>query len=168
MWRRIWQLFLVYSFLGWLLEGGFQWWQTGKFQKPNFLHGPIKPMYGFGGLLLLASYRYDRKHFGGNCCLIPLLVELGSGMWLEREFHLKYWDYSKEIVQLGGYICLKFALCWMLLAQILVRFVQPVVNLLLKLTGWIPIWQALYQFFMLDCLFTIPARRRTCRQLSGK
>lgn len=57
MLRRAGQNFLVYSFLGWLLEGWYNRLVTGHFQKPNFLHGPFKPMYGIGGLLLTGSYK---------------------------------------------------------------------------------------------------------------
>ena len=44
MLRRTGQCFLIYSFLGWILEGLFNRIKTGSFSKPNFLHGPVKPM----------------------------------------------------------------------------------------------------------------------------
>lgn len=162
MLRRAGQSFLIYSFLGWVLEGCFHWVVHGRFQKPNFLHGPFKPMYGFGGVLLAGSYKYDRKHFCYTCCLLPLLVEYCSGLWLERRFHLKYWDYSKEVMQLNGHICLKFALCWIVLAQLLVRWIQPFLERFLHYTGKLAGWKLLYRFFLLDCLSTLYQRRRAC------
>ena len=57
--RRTGQCFLIYSFLGWVLEGIFHLAKEGTFHKPNFLHGPVKPMYGFAGVLL--AVLYDRK-----------------------------------------------------------------------------------------------------------
>ncbi len=132
MMRRVRQNFLIYSFLGWILEGCYNLVVAGTFRKPNFLHIPLKPMYGIGGVMLAGSYKYDRKHFGYNCCLLPVLVELCSGIWLERVFKLRYWDYSKEFLQFGGHICLKFALCWMVLAQLLAKVVHPFLELFLK------------------------------------
>ena len=79
MMRRVRQNFLIYSFLGWILEGCYNFVVAGTFRKPNFLHIPLKPMYGIGGVILAGSYKYDRKHFGYNCCLLPVLVELWSG-----------------------------------------------------------------------------------------
>ena len=163
MLRRTGQVFLLYSFLGWLLEGLFNLVKEGTFQKPNFLHGPVKPMYGFAGVLLNGSYRYDSKHFGGYSCLLPLLVEYISSWWLETRYRLKFWDYSREPLQMDGRICLKFALCWMLLAQLVVHLVQPVLNLLLRITGRFSVWSGLFQLFFTDCLVTMHQRRRQCR-----
>lgn len=163
MLRRAGQYFLIYSFLGWMLEGCYNWVVHGRFQKPNFLHGPVKPMYGFGGVLLAGSYKYDRKHFYYNCCLLPLLVEFCSGLWLEHKFQLKYWDYSKEFLQLGGYICFRFALCWIVLAQLLARWVHPLLAVFLRYAGGLRGWKLLYRLFLVDCLSTIYQRRRACR-----
>ncbi len=165
MMRRVRQNFLIYSFLGWILEGCYNFVVAGTFRKPNFLHIPLKPMYGIGGVMLAGSYKYDRKHFGYNCCLLPVLVELCSGIWLERVFKLRYWDYSKEFLQFGGHICLKFALCWMVLAQLLAKVVHPFLELFLKKTGKLAVWELLYQLFFADCLLTIHQRRRNCLQM---
>ena len=154
------QYFLLYSFLGWLLEGCFNCITTGTFQKPNFLHGPYKPMYGFGGILLAASYQYDRRHFAWHCCLLPLAVEFGSGWWLKRHYGLTYWNYSREFLQLGGLICLKFALCWIALAQLVVHCVQPLLTRLVRLTGRLSVWPALFRLFALDCAVTMGKRRQ--------
>lgn len=164
MMRRVRQNFLIYSFLGWILEGCYNLVVAGTFRKPNFLHIPLKPMYGIGGVMLAGSYKYDRKHFGYSCCLLPVLVELCSGIWLERVFKLRYWDYSKEFLQFGGHICLKFALCWIVLAQLLAKVVHPFLELFLKKTGKLAVWELLYQLFFADCLFTIHQRRRNCLQ----
>ena len=164
MMRRVRQNFLIYSFLGWILEGCYNVVVAGTFRKPNFLHIPLKPMYGIGGVMLAGSYKYDRKHFGYSCCLLPVLVELCSGIWLERVFKLRYWDYSKEFLQFGGHICLKFALCWIVLAQLLAKVVHPFLELILKKTGKLAVWELLYQLFFADCLFTIHQRRRNCLQ----
>lgn len=155
------QRFLIYSFLGWMLEGMFQFAKEGTFRKPNFLHGPVKPMYGVAGVLLTNSYRYDKGHFGYYCVCLPLMVEYISAMWLERSFALKYWDYSKEFLQMGGRICFKFALCWFVLAQFAARCVQPMVNVLLRITGRLSVWRTFFQLFFLDCVLTIHHRKKT-------
>lgn len=149
------QEFLIYSFLGWVLESSFQKITKGTFLKPNFLYGPVKPMYGFGGTLLVESYRRNSSRFLYVSLLIPLLVEWCSGKWLDSRYHLKYWDYSKEKIQLGGYICLKFAICWILLAQVLVKWIHPVLD------AWIPrieknvMWNGLFFVFLLDSTITL-------------
>ena len=157
---KIRQEFLIYSFLGWVLENCFNKVTVGTFIKPNFLYGPVKPMYGFGGVLLARSFEKNPKHFLSASIVIPLAVEWCSGKWLDTRYHLKYWDYSKEKVQLGGYICFKFAICWVVLAQVVVRLIQPLLNRWLNLAGQLAIWQRLFRSFLLDCAVTLYQREK--------
>ncbi len=157
--RQTGQCFLIYSFLGWVLEGLYHLRMKGTFRKPNFLYGPLKPMYGFAGVLLNSSHKYDRRHFAYHCCVLPLLVEYISAWWLERRYALKYWDYSGEPLQFGGKICLKFAFYWMILAQLVVRVVQPMLNLLCRITGRLSAWKLLTRVFFADCAATMYRRR---------
>ncbi len=154
----------MYGFLGWILENCYNKLVAGTFRKPNFLHGPIKPMYGFGGALLAESYRRDPKAFVYASIAIPLAIEWCSGIWLDRRYQLKYWDYSHETLQLGGYICLKFAICWVLLAQIVIRMIQPVLDKWLQMTGRFPVWSAMFRGFLLDCAATIYRHEKIKRQ----
>ena len=167
MFRRTGQCFLIYSFLGWILEGAFNRVKTGTFRKPNFLHVPVKPMYGFAGVLLAASFRYDRRHFGYHACLLPLMVEYISAWWLENHYALKYWDYSREPLQIDGRICLKFALCWIVLAQAVVYIVQPFLNRILGITGRLAVWKSMFRVFLADCVITMHQRRKQCRMRTG-
>lgn len=158
------QEFLIYSFLGWGLENCYNKLVSGTFIKPNFLYGPLKPMYGIGGVLLVNSYRYFPRLFWFASVSIPLLVEWCSGKWLDCRYQLKYWDYSKEPIQLGGYICLRFALCWAVLAQIVVRMIQPVVESWLRFTGTLALWRVLFYGFLVDCGLTIYHKEQQCRK----
>ena len=152
---KIKQEFLIYGFLGWVLENCYHKAIEGTFRKPNFLHGPIKPMYGFGGVLLAKSYRHSPNYFLYASLLIPLFVEWCSGKWLDSRYQLKYWDYSKEKLQLGGYICFKFAICWVLLAQVVVHGIQPLIDRWLQRMGKLSVWSAMFHGFLLDCVLTI-------------
>ena len=161
--RRTGQCFLIYSFLGWVLEGVFHFAKEGTFHKPNFLHGPVKPMYGFAGVLLAGSFRYDHRHFFYHACLLPLVVEYISAWWLERRYALRYWDYSREPLQMDGRICLKFALCWVVLAQVVVYMVQPLLNVFLRIAGRLSVWKTLFRVFLADCVITMHQRRNQCK-----
>ena len=62
-------------------------------------------------------------------------LELAGGWALNRLFHTRWWDYSNEPFNLGGYICLKFSLMWGLGTVMVVRLVHPA---LYDLFLWIP------------------------------
>lgn len=157
------QEFLIYSFLGWLLENSYHKMVTGTFLKPNFLHGPVKPMYGFGGIFLVDRFRQNPKHFGIAAVCVPLFIEWCSGRWLEYRYQLKYWDYSNEKIQIGGCICLKFAIYWMLLAQIVVHAIQPVLDKCLAGSEKLSWWKAAFCGFILDCVTTFYKREKAMR-----
>ena len=158
--KKLLQYFLCYGFLGWILEGVFNLVTAGQFRKANFLHLPMKPMYGFGALAILIAHRYWPRKIFLTSCFLPCLVEYCSGYFLEHCFALRYWDYRQEFVQIKGYVCLKFACCWLILTQIVVHLVQPVLACLLKVLGkWKWFWREWTKLFILDAAVTCYQRK---------
>lgn len=122
--------FIIYSFLGWCCEVGFAAAVEGKFVNRGFLNGPVCPIYGFGIILLVALL----KPFIGNIWLLMIfgtvvtsVLELATGFVLEKVFHEKWWDYTDEIGNIGGYVCIKFSLLWGLAGCAAVKGVHPVI-----------------------------------------
>ncbi|MBO4280753.1 MAG: putative ABC transporter permease, partial [Lachnospiraceae bacterium] len=62
--------------------------------------------------------------FGASIVLATLL-EFLTGWILEKLFHEKWWDYSKEPFNLHGYICVRFSLIWGLAATGAMVTVHP-------------------------------------------
>ena len=46
-------IFVLYSFLGWVLEEIYCFIVTGHFKEDGFLNGPFKPMYGFAMAIII-------------------------------------------------------------------------------------------------------------------
>ena len=44
---------------------------------------------------------------------------------MEKLFHVRYWDYTKEPFNINGHICLISSLAWGVFSVLLVRFVNP-------------------------------------------
>ena len=131
-------IFFIYAFLGWCTEVSYAALQTGKFVNRGFLNGPVCPIYGFGVVIIIACLTPLKKNllllFLGSVVLTSLL-ELATGFVLEKLFHQRWWDYSNDPFNLGGYICLKFSLMWGLGTVTVVRLVHPA---LYDLFLWIP------------------------------
>lgn len=121
--------FLIYAFGGWLLENVHSWKTTGVFFKENFLKSPMKPMYGIAPVLLV----YGAKLLPYwmivvcLCFLIPSTVEYLTGMFFEKYFEKKWWDYSHEAFQLHGHVCLRFSIYWTILSLGVLYFLHPMV-----------------------------------------
>lgn len=128
--------FLLYSFLGWVLEVVYHVISIGKVINRGFLNGPVCPIYGFGMLSVLVIL----EPFSDNTLLLfaggiffATLIELIGGFVLYKLFHMRWWDYSKEPFNLGGYICLKYSLAWGICILFAMKVVHPFVELNVKI-----------------------------------
>ncbi len=161
--------FMLYSFLGWVLEGSYNLYSRGSFRKEGFLKGPFKPMYGFAPLLLLAA---KDLHFPllliiSLAFIIPSAVEFASGWMLKSVFHKQWWDYSGMAYQLKGHICLKFSMYWWALATACIYGLQPLVELLyLPVSAvWMLLLPLIALVFAADLLWTWRIWRRGVKVL---
>ena len=137
-------IFFVYAFLGWCTEVSYAALQTGKFVNRGFLNGPVCPIYGFGVVIILACLTPLKQHFIllflGSVVLTSLL-ELVTGFVLEKLFHQRWWDYSDDPFNIGGYICLKFSIAWGLACLFVVDILHPTIEWIISLVprglGWV-------------------------------
>ena len=137
-------IFFIYAFLGWCTEVSYAALQTGKFVNRGFLNGPVCPIYGFGVVIILACLTPLKQHFIllflGSVVLTSLL-ELVTGFVLEKLFHQRWWDYSDDPFNIGGYICLKFSIAWGLACLFVVDILHPTIQWLISLVprglGWV-------------------------------
>lgn len=75
-------IFALMSTLGWFIEVIYRSWKTKKIVNPGLMLGCTLPVYGIGGL------------------------------FLEKCFKIKLWDYSTNKYNLKGIICLRMAIIW--------------------------------------------------------
>ena len=137
LYQLLW-FFLVYSFLGWLMETAAAAAKKGKLLNRGFLNAPFSPVYGEAAVLF-AVFLPELKSapfflFVGGM-LLATALELVTGALLERIFGQKWWDYSQEPWNFNGHICLKYSLVWGVLALFCLFLGNP---LLVTLTNWIP------------------------------
>lgn len=116
--------FFIYSFIGWVWESCYVSVRKRRWVNRGFMHGPMLPLYGSGALAVLVSTIGVRE----NMVLIFLLgmmaatvLEYFTGAAMERLFHVRYWDYSNQKLNLHGYICVSSSLCWGCFSVLLVR-----------------------------------------------
>lgn len=153
--------FFIYGFLGWCTEVCFQALTKGKLVNRGFLNGSICPIYGVGVVLVVWLLEPLAPHgtilFIGSVALCSLLEWL-TGFILEKLFHQKWWDYSNEPFNIGGYICPRFSLMWGFACVFIVYIVHPTISWLVSLvphTLGVVILCALSAAFLLDCAATV-------------
>lgn len=163
--------FVMYSFLGWVVEVAYHAVTQGKVVNRGFLSGPVCPIYGFGALLIfgvidLVSGTTASEIASANAGVIFVCgmvlastVEFIGGWALYHAFHARWWDYRGKPFNLGGYICLEFSIYWGLGALLVIRILHPVVDrfsagLFPEKWGWFLI-AFLYAAYIADSVVTI-------------
>lgn len=128
--------FFTYGFLGWCTEVAYATAKERRFVNRGFLNGPICPIYGFG----VSAVIYFLSPVSGNLLFLYLastilvtVLEGVTGYLMDRIFHHKWWDYSNQPLNIGGYVCLLFSLVWGVACVAIVKGIHPAIHHLLAL-----------------------------------
>ncbi len=122
--------FIIYSFIGWLMEVVLKSKDEHKFVNRGFLIGPICPIYGFGVLLiilLVGNSKSDLLAVFLKSILVCSVLEYFTSYFMEKLFHARWWDYSKNKYNINGRICLETMLPFGILSTIVIYVVHPLV-----------------------------------------
>lgn len=120
-------IFFIYCFFGWIWESGYKTIKNKKFINSGFLNGPWIPIYGFGALIVLfLTLPYQENIFIVFIVgmIAATLFELIVGYFMERIFHVRYWDYSHVPLNINGYVCLPVSFVWGLFSLFLVKVIN--------------------------------------------
>lgn len=121
-------LFIIYSFLGWLMEELLVSIKEKKLVDRGFLIGPICPIYGSGALLItifLENYHNDILVLFVLATILGAILEYFTSYIMEKIFKVRWWDYSHDKYNLNGRICLKTSICFGILGVIMIHFLNP-------------------------------------------
>ena len=133
-------LFFFYSAAGWCLETTYCSIGEKRFINRGFLTGPLCPIYGTAALVLIILIY---NPFKDNMLVVFLLgivlcdiVEFFTSLIMEKLFAARWWDYTYELFNLSGRICLKHSLYWGVISIAFVKVIHPAVdNLYSKING---------------------------------
>lgn len=120
--------FYLFSILGWIYESTFVSIKNGKPVNRGFLVGPMLPLYGTGATLVYVLLRPVYRHpfllyvLG---MLVATVIEYITSYILEKVFHAKWWDYSKEPYNFQGRIALIPSMFWGILTLLLFDILEP-------------------------------------------
>ena len=135
--------FMLYSFLGFLLEVAYAWATGGRPNRKCLWVLPLCPVYGLGACFILALSRWAASY-------PPALFLLGSlaattaeyltALFYEKILGVAFWDYRDLPGNFQGRVCLPFSLAWGVLSLVLVYWLHPLFSPLLSAiptsVGW--------------------------------
>lgn len=140
--------FLIYAFIGWLLETFYAISTLGHFVKRGFLFGPLCPIYGWGAIILISGlkrYKSNSLKLFFYSSIVFSIFEYIVGYALDALFCAKWWDYTNDFMNLNGRISLFFSFAWGIIALIFINHIHPFIErkvekLLSKITSSIQIY----------------------------
>ena len=132
--------FFVYGFLGWCTEVAYAAAKQGKFVNRGFLNGPICPVYGIGvGVVIqfLTPVENNLVLLYISSTILVTVIEGLTGFLLEKIFHNKWWDYSEQPLNIGGYVCVLFSLIWGVFCVLIVKVIHPLIDKVLTMIPFV-------------------------------
>ncbi len=155
-------LFVIYSFLGWIIEFIYRTYEYRTMVNPGFMYGPIVPIYGIGAFFVLIMNHLLPDiglivHFIIYGIILSLL-EYIVGYMSEKFMKIKLWDYSDSKFNLHGRVALLFSVAWAFLAVVFVYFIHPKVLFILQKSHYestIYIALFLLVYFIIDLTISI-------------
>ena len=117
--------FYFYCFLGWIWETCYVSVLKAKWVNRGFMRGPFLPIYGSGAIVVLIFTLPFRTNPGlvfGVGMVSATILEYFTGVAMERMFHVRYWDYSNQRLNLNGHICVTSSLAWGVFSVILTLY----------------------------------------------
>ena len=129
-------LFLIYSFIGWLIEVIGKLIEKHKFINRGFLVGPICPIYGHGCILMiltLSRYKDNPLTLFIYAIFICSLLEYFTSFFMEKIFKARWWDYSTKRFNLNGRICAETMIPFGILGTLVICVINPIFEYLLNL-----------------------------------
>lgn len=134
LWRIV-AYFIIYSIVGFIIETIFGILTKGVLEsRKSFLYGPFCSIYGLGAVLMILPLQRFKKNnytlFAAGF-VIGSVIEYLVSLIGELIFHIKWWDYSDQILNLNGRICVLFSLFWGLLAIYLMSDINKRVDKLI-------------------------------------
>ena len=126
--RNLFLLFMIYSVIGWIVEGINICLYTKKIVNRGFLIGPYCPIYGFAAVIMTSIFHDAQDDLFGifaKTMIVCSLLEYVTSYIMEKLFRKRWWDYSHYKYNLNGRICLKNSILFGISGCFLVKASNP-------------------------------------------
>lgn len=120
-------LFTLLSIIGGILEISYMLIFEQRFVVGGFFHAPIRPIYGFGGLILYFLPQVLKKNdiiLFMSSFVVCSFFEYITSYLLEMCFNRVIWDYTNFIFNINGRICLLHSTIWGILGILFYHIIE--------------------------------------------
>jgi len=126
------QWFILYSFLGWLVESVYMSFCNRKLTNRGFTFSPFCPIYAVGALSVYAilrpiAHNYFLLYFAGAA--VATLLEYVTAVIMQNTLGNVWWDYHEKPFNYKGILCLESTVAWGFYTLILFAFLHGFVEM---------------------------------------
>lgn len=156
--------FFIFAVLGWILETIYSFIVLGHFTSRGFLYGPICPIYGFGGLIMIIFLNPLKKKpvkLFFTAIVIFTIFEYITGYALDALYNLWLWDYRSDFLNLNGRIALFYCFSWGFIAIAFTYGIYPLFKKVItflssKINVKVQIWilKLISMIYLIDNIFS--------------
>lgn len=136
-------IFLLFSFIGGVLDYTYRFFITGKIIN-KFRLNAFSPVYGFGTLFvifLLSVFPNISLPFRIMIYFLSLsAIEYISALICEKIIGKKFWDYSNRRFNIHGRVCLFYSLIWTFLALVFDLFLYKNTMVMIANFSFVPFY----------------------------
>lgn len=128
-------IFFIMCVVGWIYEVILNLIQNGFLANRGFFHGPWLPIYGSGGVLILAVlYRFRKKPVLEFFTTVLLcgVVEYLTSFVMEIINNQRWWDYKGFFMNINGRVCAEGLLVFGVAGIAAVYFAAPLLDNLIR------------------------------------
>lgn len=160
-WTYIFISFIIFSFVGWLIEVIGVVINERKFINRGFLIGPYCPIYGVGGVsiaLFLSKFYESPIALFILAMVVCAFLEYVTSYLMEKLFHARWWDYSQYKYNINGRICLETMIPFGILGCVVVYIADPLMRKLFSLLPfetWNIIAIIMVALFIIDLIISL-------------
>ena len=131
-------MFFIFCFIGWLWEVGLHVVKDQAFVNRGVMYGPWLPIYGAGGVFIIALLNNLKHHklklFVSTMVLCGIL-EYFTSFVLEFFSNKSYWDYHNMQMNLNGRVCLAGLIAFDIGGFLGIFIVGPLIKNLMRRLG---------------------------------
>lgn len=131
--------FFLFSFMGWILETVYASVKNRKYiSKQTLLNLPMCPVYGVGAVAMIITLTPVRESLILVFCggfFVASCTEYLVALFYEHYFGVTWWDYSNNIGNLNGKVCVKMSVLWGIIAIVFFKFILPFPQMMIMNMG---------------------------------
>ena len=166
-WGRLSVYFIVFGVFGWAFETAYVWIRFGRFTYRGYLFShisfiwglPFIEMYAIGGIIVLMLFHQLEKRpiklfFLGSVAMT--IFELIGSYFCTFFFQKSFWNYSNELLNFDGRICLIASIGWGILSVIAICVIKPIIEKIydvLKEKSIMQYCTTVFMVYMFICAF---------------